>query len=212
MNMATPISFKRLSAKTISTFFLLNIASADLTKTLGSAGLQNGTARDVTLGGLFTAVERYGCWCYLPPDSDYRSNARGRAVDQMDSFCKVLINGYKCATFDAENNGEASCDAQTVPFNFPNIFLGTQTEDFATQCITLNPGSVCAQRACQIEIVFVLPLFCEAGVCQISSKFTDFQDSDMFDSSLVHISAGGTVCSNTKFNIFFSISSWKPCF
>ena len=191
--MVTPNS---LVTKTISTLFLLKLTNADLTKTLSSAGLQNGTARDVTLGGLFQAVERYGCWCYLPPDADYRLNARGKPVDSMDSYCKTLINSYKCATIDAEDNGEDSCDAQTVPFNFPNIFLGALSEDFVAQCITLNPDSVCAQRACQIEIGFVLPLFCETGACQFSTKLSDFQDSDIFDSSLVHISAGGTVCSN----------------
>ena len=190
--MFTP-SFNNLVTKTILPLFFLKVADADLT-TLSSAGVNNETARDVTIRNLFTAVEKYGCWCYLPPDSDYRSNARGRPVDQMDTICKKLINSYKCATIDAEGNEEDSCDAQTVSFTFPNMFIGTPTEDFAVQCITLNPDNICGQRACQTEVAFILPLLCATGVCEFSTNFNDFQDSDMFDSSFVHMSAGGTVC------------------
>ena len=206
--MATPTSFTSLVIKTVLPFAFLNIANADLSK-LSASGSRNSTgtsSRDVTLGNLFSSVERYGCWCYLPPDADYRSNARGQAVDEMDSICKAMINAYKCATMDAEDNGEDSCDAQTVPFNFPNLFLGTPIEDLSGQCITLNPDNVCGQRACQIEVAFVLPTLCGTGTCAFELS------SDSFDPSFVHISAGGTVRSDIKISDFFSISAWKPCF
>jgi len=122
-------------------------------------------------------IMAYGCWCFLDPANDYRKNARGQPIDEIDRTCRNLINGYKCATMDAEANGEEACDAQTVDYVKFDIFNGL-IENLEADCISLNPDSVCAQRACQIEMVFMYPII-EDGLQNV-------------DQNLVHVSAGGT--------------------
>ena len=117
------------------------------------------------------------------PDTDYRQNAHARPVDEIDQRCKTLIGGYKCATMDSELNNEDDCDAQAVSYTTFNFFASS-AENLEADCIILNPGSVCAQRACQIEGLFTLPF--------ISLFFTGIESSPLFDANFVHTSAGGT--------------------
>jgi len=185
--------------KTILTFFLLNTNNANLVKPIddwNSIVPKNSSLRDLSSSAaigtnLFDAIVGYGCWCFLDPESEYRQNARGKPVDQIDSACKNLINGYKCATMDAEDNGEDDCDAQTVSYNSFNFFTGDPTLDLEADCISFNPDSVCAQRACQIEGLFTYPLL-EGG-------FLPLENSALFDANLVHVSAGGTERSKSTF-------------
>lgn len=80
-------------------------------------------------------------------------------------------------------NNEDDCDAQTVPYNSFNFF-GSQPENLKPDCESLNQGSVCAQRACMIEGLFTLPF--------VQFFFSGIQNSELFDSQFIHISAGGT--------------------
>ena len=104
-------------------------------------------------------------------------------MDGIDEHCRTLVEGYKCATIDSETNNEEDCDAQTVSYNTFNFFASSP-ENLETDCIALNPGSVCAQRACQIEGLFTLTFF--------GFTFSGIETSPLFDANHVHISAGGT--------------------
>ena len=185
----TSVCSSSLVTKTILTFFLLkpnnaNLVEqfADLDSTMKQSPQNGSSVRDLSDFGfvetVFTEIMAYGCWCFLDPANDYRQNARGRPVDDIDRTCRSLINGYKCATMDAEANGEEECDAQTVDYVKFNLLSG-DIENLEADCISLNPDSVCAQRACQIEMVFVYPLLQSSGPQNL-------------DENLVHVSAGGT--------------------
>jgi len=168
--------------------FLLKTTHADIVKQLTEVIQANATLANnrAFVGGsatLFAPIFEYGCWCYLDPSTDYRHNAHARPVDEIDGNCKTLIGGYKCATIDAELNFEAECDAQTVTYTTFNFFASAP-ENLEVDCISLNLGSVCAQRACQIEGFFTLPF--------ISLFFSGIDSSPLFDPNFVHTSAGGT--------------------
>jgi len=65
------------------------------------------------IGSFMVDISNYGCWCYL--DGGYQGQARGQPKDWIDSQCKRLVNGYKCAAMDAEDRGE-TCEAHTVDY------------------------------------------------------------------------------------------------
>ena len=168
-------------------FSVLKFTKSDIVKQLDSIIQKNATLasnREFTGSSatLFAPIYEYGCWCYLDPSSDYRNNAHARPVDTIDQHCKQLIGGYKCATIDAEMNEEDDCDAQTVPYNPFNVF-GSDPANLEPDCISLNPGDVCAQRACQVEGLFTMPF--------IPFFFMGVQNSPDFNQEFVHINAGG---------------------
>jgi len=84
---------------------------------------------------------------------------------------------------DSELNNEDDCDAQAVSYTTFNFFASFP-ENLEADCIVLNPGSVCAQRACQIEGLFTLPF--------ISLLFTGIESSPLFDANFVHTTVRST--------------------
>merc|ERR1712178_351991 len=112
------------------------------------------SAREFTgqIAAFLEPINGYGCWCYL--DDTYRTTAHSRPVDELDNICRDLINGYKCATIDSENNEEELyCDAQQVTYVQFNFF-GREEEHLDEDCDFLNSDDVCAARACKIEARF----------------------------------------------------------
>jgi hypothetical protein len=120
-------------------------------------------------------IDNYGCWCYLK-DSKFPL-AKGPVQDGVDSECKVLVHGYRCAIIDAIARGE-TCDPQAVEYIPYNFF--SSTTDLETECTTGNSPSgvpdLCKIDACVIEGTFTLVFF---------SQF--FEPGGIaFDPTLVH--------------------------
>jgi len=126
-------------------------------------------------------INGYGCWCYL--DDTYRELAHARPVDTLDDTCRELINGYKCATMDAEDASEVECDAQQIVYSQFNFF-GREEEHLEEDCASLNPLDVCAQRACMIEALFVFHIGTHLFFSGVDTRAD-------YDPNMVHISKGG---------------------
>jgi len=96
---------------------------------------------------VFTALQPlydYGCWCHFGAEWPH---AGGPVQDSVDSRCKVLINGYRCAKIDALARGE-ECDAGTIAYTPYNWLQGDPMVD---DCTASNAGNQCAIDACMIE-------------------------------------------------------------
>merc|ERR1712127_570949 len=85
----------------------------------------------------------YGCWCYFYDDV---GNGKGTPVDEIDSFCKILNEGYECAIRDTEDEG-ISCIPWEIDYN-PGNGVGPK---LFQSCAERNPDSMCKVRACAIE-------------------------------------------------------------
>ena len=100
------------------------------------------------------AINGYGCWCYLETDDMHLG--RGEPVDEIDQFCRYLIEGYACAYWDAENEGDDDCIPWEVEYN-AGVSLGgfysdsDPTELLVNACNNNNMGDNCKIRACIIE-------------------------------------------------------------
>lgn len=125
------------------------VKEAQLTRTVGfNAGL---------LSGRLEQINGYGCWCYFQGD---HGKGKGTPVNEVDTFCRYLHDGYECAIRDSKEEGH-HCTPWKVDYN-PAISLGgalfgpgnDATIDF--ECAEKNPGNKCAERACLIEGYFVL--------------------------------------------------------
>ena len=158
---------------------LLAMASADVGTMISQmeVNLQNSSLPRAFTGAVANALNTlvndhggYGCWCYFYDDV---GRGKGTPVDEIDSFCKVLNDGYECAIRDSEDEG-VSC----VPWE---VFYGEELEDktyawkqnhvyfcellfsgvfhnpglgaggaLHESCQLTNRGDACAARACTI--------------------------------------------------------------
>lgn len=150
----------------------------------GTAFLNNdGVALDRQFSGLIGSfmvdISNYGCWCYL--DGGYHGQARGQPKDWIDSQCKRLVNGYKCAGMDAQARGE-TCEAHTVDYNAYDYFSAMQPID--VECAQLN-SDLCQEAACIVEAVFVMDFFPQFfGGIQYDPQFQHPVVGGSFDTSV----------------------------
>ena len=68
-------------------------------------------------------IFNYGCWCHFGADWVH---AGGAVQDSVDTRCKQLINGYRCAKMDGVERGE-ECDAGNVAYR--GVFNKRQGND-----------------------------------------------------------------------------------
>lgn len=116
----------------------------------------------------------YGCWCYFYDDV---GNGKGTPVDEIDSFCKILNEGYECAIRDTEDEG-VSCVPWEIDYN-PGLGVG---QNLYQSCRDRNQDSMCKVRACAIEGHFTNNLV----AILLSGSFMDYDSfghSDGFDAS-----------------------------
>jgi hypothetical protein len=107
----------------------------------------------------------YGCWCH--DLAVHTGKGKSKPIDELDSLCKRLSDGYDCAAIDAEARNE-TCAAWEE--NYTNedgdaIDCGSmQTQkdvdalglsDLIIQSLGINVVSECKKQACQIEQDFV---------------------------------------------------------
>lgn len=102
-------------------------------------------------------INEYGCWCYF---ADGYGPGRSKPVDEIDTLCKRLHDGYTCAIMDSIDLG-AECVPWEVSYNSA-IGSGMITDmDISTirqECDVQNPSNGCPNWVCKIEGFFVQQL------------------------------------------------------
>lgn len=98
-------------------------------------------------------LDRYGCWCYFDKD---HGKGHGQPVDEFDSYCQHLHQGYDCAMIDAKANGEPECIAWETEYSIENIYTRM---NIYSECKVQNKGNLCAINACTVELNFIFFLF-----------------------------------------------------
>ena len=102
------------------------------------------------IGNTINSLHEYGCWCY------FYEYGRGRGVpqDPIDEACKALQYGYECAIRDGEDEGNFC-----VPWEVEYVnAVGGTVLNLIEDCANVNPGDLCAARACAIEQNFIINL------------------------------------------------------
>merc|ERR1711970_1486957 len=107
---------------------------------------KTGPLRSLTGNILDNYFVEYGCWCYYG-DEHGSFKGRGEPVDQWDTFCKELNQGYECAYMDAQARGDTACE----PWNeqFGSLGFGMQVDTVALVCDAMD--TKCKKDACLIE-------------------------------------------------------------
>jgi hypothetical protein len=149
-------------------FALLGFVFADkaqIDRTLMSM-VRNSSLRTFAdkIAAAIPALDEYGCWCYF---AENVGRGKGQPVNEIDSMCKILHDGYECAIRDSEDEGE-DCEPWTVPY-----LSGTGSgRALYEHCKELNTDSGCSQRACAVETTFVENLF---ALLVVSGTGTDVE-------------------------------------
>lgn len=103
-------------------------------------------------------INEYGCWCYFQND---HGAGKGKPVDEIDTLCKRLHDGYTCAIMDALDQGN-TCVPWEVSYNsavgsgmIQNMDIGT----IRSECDVQNPDTTsCGNWVCKIEGYFIQQL------------------------------------------------------
>lgn len=103
-------------------------------------------------------IADYGCWCYF---EENHGQGRGQPVDEIDTFCKTLHEGYECIIMDSVDAGIPCIPweaAYTSPFGFSgniNPAQGLTDQNISDLCDALNVPSSCSAMTCKVEAWFV---------------------------------------------------------
>lgn len=103
-------------------------------------------------------LNQYGCWCYFETD---HGSGKGQPVDEIDSFCKVLHDGYTCIQMDAQEKG-IDCVPWEVSYNSAfgsGIPYGLSMEGLVEECNRQNGIGTCQAWTCKVEGWFVQSYF-----------------------------------------------------
>lgn len=102
-----------------------------------------GTNRAITQSDM-GLLNDYGCWCFFESS---HGNGKGKPVDELDTYCKALHDGYECIIADSEAQGQA-CVPWEIPYNSAfgtGIPTGLTMQGLSDECDTNNPADSCAQ-------------------------------------------------------------------
>ena len=86
---------------------------------------------------------RYGCWCLFEVQQLGANktvmilDGKGKPMDDVDRFCKILARGYRCVFIDS--NLEENCSPWTIDYS---------TGDSHT---CPDNGGDCSENTCQVE-------------------------------------------------------------
>merc|ERR1712178_93643 len=97
------------------------------------------------------SLQEYGCWCYF---DQLHGKGKSKPVNEVDTACKTLADGYECAIIDGEDENEP-CTPWEVSYNSSTAFGG---ETMVAECLRDNVDS-CSRRACMVEGHFIGTLF-----------------------------------------------------
>lgn len=100
-------------------------------------------------------ISEYGCWCYFEGD---HGAGRSHPVDEIDTYCKTLHDGYTCIIMDSEAKGEP-CTPWEIPYNSAvstGVVTGMTMENLIFECDAQNSADTCASWTCRVEGWFVV--------------------------------------------------------
>lgn len=157
-----------------SLFFILSTSSL-------KQEIQDGLTRLNAAPSLFNSLDNYGCWCTL--NSNWQS-ASGKVQNEIDSECRKLVKGYRCAKSDFDFD---FCDPYLISYNEFDVQPESTVADMVEFCKTNNAGSDCAINTCVMDGNFI-------------QKMAVLLETDYFD-ELVHDTVGGVfnqfdICTN----------------
>jgi len=166
--------------KNIAVLSIFHAASADLAaisqRLLQMVGDSSMRAFDKSqIADTVPQLDEFGCWCYF---GENVGRGKGQPVDEVDSICKMLADGYECAIRDSEDEGLA-CTPWEVDYN-----AGTGSgKVLYNNCLEQNSNNTCAARACTVELNFVETMFAYLlGGTGIS--YADYSHAQGFDPSV----------------------------
>lgn len=129
-------------------------------------------------GNVVDQFSEYGCWCYFDGDV---GRGKGQPVDEFDTLCKTLADGYQCAIIDSETVGE-NCIPWEVNYQTPGDLAPDATsQDRRDACYRLN-NETCAGYACTVEEQFIYSLF-DLLFSFVQPDFDSFKHSNGFNPS-----------------------------
>merc|ERR1712178_244361 len=102
-------------------------------------------------------INEYGCWCYF---QDGPGAGKGKPVDEIDTLCKRLHDGYTCIQMDSLDLG-AECTPWDIDYNSAVGSGMIQDMDIATiraECDVQNPENGCPNWTCKVEGYFIQQL------------------------------------------------------
>lgn len=103
-------------------------------------------------------LDRYGCWCLFEGD---HGSGRGKPIDEIDTMCKTLHDGYTCIMSDAANRNE-NCVPWEIPYNSAfgsGIPTGLTMAGLIEECDRQNTPDSCEAWTCKVEGWFVQSWF-----------------------------------------------------
>ena len=133
--------------------------------------IQDGLARLNIQSNIFNNLDNYGCWCTL--NSNWAS-ASGKVQNEIDSECRRLVKGYRCAKSDYDFD---FCDPYLVSYNPFEVQAGSNVSEIVQFCNSNNANSDCAISTCIMDANFV-------------QKMAVLLESSYYD-ELVHDTVGG---------------------
>jgi len=102
-------------------------------------------------------INEYGCWCYFQSD---HSKGRSGPVDEIDTLCKRLHDGYTCAIMDSTDLGNA-CVPWEINYNSATgagMIFSMDISTIRNECDVQNPDIGCPNWVCKIEGYFIQQL------------------------------------------------------
>lgn len=118
-------------------------------------------------------LSNYGCWCYFEED---HGKGRGAPVNQIDSFCKTLSDGYDCLMYDWAETHEDECIPWKVHYQSATgigIPGRLNVENLRTECNRQNPPGSCEAETCIVEGYFLQSFFkysAKGGTIDVSKR------------------------------------------
>lgn len=124
---------------------------------------QAASARALSGDPEFDIFKPYGCWCYFGGGDIARHYGRGLPLDEWDTLCKQLQEGYECAAIDAEHFGQ-TCEPWSVQYvNDERVALAAIFSPnpqgplafISDLCNRQNDGDSCGITSCILETTYV---------------------------------------------------------
>lgn len=126
-------------------------------------------------------LSNYGCWCFF---ETAHGKGKGKPVDEIDSFCKTLHDGYECILADANDAG-VDCVPWEVSYNSAfgsGIPGGLTLAGLAAECDVQNTPDTCQAWTCKVEGWFVQQYFLystSGGLINAANRHENGFDQDV---------------------------------
>lgn len=153
----------------------------------------------------------YGCWCNF---GDNWRKGRSKPVNNVDGFCKDLMNCYKCVQKDHDSEGLSGiCDATEEDYNGPSL-IRVQQVGTLQACSEENNDDPCKTRVCSCDTNFVFNLmqaFFAGEVFDASPQHGGSFDVDLECPKANNVAINKDCCGIYPKRFPFGVSSNRQC-